>query len=368
MPPKRRELSALVAARLETCRLKIQQKPVQGYLVTNPVDQLYLTGFDGEDGASLILPKQVYLLTDGRFAEEAARVAPWATAVIRRGGLAEAVAEVAKKHHLKKIGFDPAQTSVFLHAALRKAARLTRWVAMPDFTLELRTIKDTDEIRRIERAIDVAETAFRHTVKRLKVGMTEREVAAELLHQMIRRGASGSSFPIIVAAGAMSSLPHARAGDRPIRAESPILIDWGATVDHYRSDLTRVVFIRRIPPRFRRMYQHVLSAQQTGIEAIRPGVPMADVDAQARRVLKQVGMDKAFAHGLGHGIGLDIHESPRLSARAKGVLAPGMVVTVEPGVYFPGIGGIRIEDDVLVTEGGHRVLTRLPKDLDSTVI
>jgi Xaa-Pro aminopeptidase len=205
-------------------------------------------------------------------------------------------------------------------------------------------------------------------VKRIRIGMTERQLAAELLYQMLRRGASGASFPIIVAEGSASSLPHAQAGDRKIRVGSPVLIDWGALVDHYCSDLTRVIFIRKIPIRFRRMYQNVLAAQAAGIAAIRPGVPFEKVDAQARGVLKREGMDKAFSHGLGHGIGLDIHEAPRLSKKSKGDLKAGMVVTVEPGVYYPGLGGVRIEDDVLVTEDGCRLLTHLPKVLDEMIV
>jgi Xaa-Pro aminopeptidase len=198
--------------------------------------------------------------------------------------------------------------------------------------------------------------------------MTERELAAELGHEMARLGATEPSFPIIVAEGANAAFPHAVPGDRRLREGSAVLIDWGATVDHYRSDLTRVIFIRRIPPRFRRMYLSVLAAQREGIAAIKPGVRMCDVDGKARRVLKRAGMGRQFSHGLGHGIGLDIHEAPRLSAREKEPLEAGMVVTVEPGVYLPGIGGIRIEDDVLVTDTGQRALTSLPTEIDEMVV
>jgi len=368
VPSRIASAPSVIAQRLEVFRQKIQQKAADGYLVTNRVDQYYLTGFDGEDGGTLILPDAVYLLTDGRFAEEAQIQAPWAKAVIRTGSLAEAVAKVARRHRLDRIGLDPAHTTLASQTALRKACRGIRLVAMPGLIGPMREVKDAGEIAAITRAAEVAEAAFQHVIKRIRLGMTEKQLAAELLYQMLRRGASGSSFPIIVAEGAASSLPHARAGDRKIRAGSAVLIDWGAVVDHYCSDLTRVIFIRKIPPRFRRMYQHVLAAQQAGIEAVRPGAAFKKVDAQARGVLKRGGMAKAFSHGLGHGIGLDIHEAPRLSSKAEGVLKAGMVVTVEPGVYFPGLGGVRIEDDVLVTEDGCRVLTHLPKDLDQMIV
>lgn len=368
MPPRTPQASDVIADRLERLRQKMRQKAADGYLVSHRVDQYYLTGFDGEDGAALILPDRVYLLTDGRFAEEAEIFAPWARAVVRTGSLSEAIGKVVRRHRLERVGFDPTHTSVSFKAALTKACRPARLAARPGLVGQLREVKGPSEIAAIERAAEIAQAAFEHVIKRIRPGMTERQLAADLLHQMLRRGASGASFPIIVAEGPASSLPHARAGDRVIREGSAVLIDWGALVDHYCSDLTRVVFVRRIPARFRRMYAHVLAAQQAGIAAIRPGAGLKQVDAQARRVLQQAGMGKAFSHSLGHGIGLEIHEAPRLSQKAQGTLEAGMVVTVEPGVYFPGAGGVRIEDDVLVTQDGCRVLTHLPKDLDQMIV
>lgn len=343
-------------------------KGVDAYLVTNRRDQYYLTHFEGEDGAALILANHVYLITDGRFAEQAQISAPWARAIMRKGRLTEAIGKTVRKHRLDKVIFDPAEASMLLVSSLRKACRPSRLVAAAGLLTDMRQIKDSSEVQAIIRAAEVAEKAFSTVTRRIRPGMTERQVAADLLYEMLRLGASDASFPIIVAEGAASSLPHARAGDRKIHVGSAVLIDWGATVDHYRSDLTRVVFVRKIPPCFGRMYANVLAAQAVGIEAIRAGVAFADVDEKARRVLKRRGMDKAFSHGLGHGIGLDIHEAPRLAKQAKGVLQAGMVVTVEPGVYFPGVGGVRIEDDVLVTEDGCRVLTHLPKELEYMVV
>jgi len=363
-----RQPSPQIADRLRACRTKITQKALDGYLVTNRTDQYYLTDFNGEDGAALILRKRVVLLTDGRFAEEAARFAPWATAVVRTVSLSEALGRLARRHRPGRIGFDPGRITVKLHTAVRRAVRPAKLVAVPGLVEGLRLIKDATEVAALTRAVRIAESAFKSVIGRLRLGTTERQLAAALQHEMIRRGASEASFPIVVAEGARSSLPHAVPGDRRIRAGSAVLIDWGAVVGGYCSDLTRVVFVHRIPPRFRRMYENVYAAQAEAIQAIRPGVRMCDVDARARRRLERASLGRRFSHGLGHGIGLDVHEAPRLAKRVIEPLEAGMVVTVEPGVYLPDVGGVRIEDDVLVTRSGCRVLSRLPKDLGSMVI
>jgi Xaa-Pro aminopeptidase len=365
---KSRKPPAHIAARLQACRAKIQQKSLDGYLVTNTKDQLYLTGFDGEDGAVLILPGTVYLLTDGRFEEAAERQAPWAKAVIRKKSIAKVLNQLLRKHHVDRLGFQPNEVTVAEHKTFRRELKPVRLIALPKVTRELRLYKDQQEVSAIQKALRVGESAFQAVLDRIRPGMTERQVAALLLYEMLDRGASGAAFPSIVAAGPSSSQPHARPGNRKIKEGQPLLIDWGATVGHYNGDLTRVVFIRRIPPRFRRLYEQVLEAQTKAIEAVRPGVRMADVDAVARNHLQKADLARYFAHSLGHGLGLDVHEAPSVAPRVEQILKPGMVITVEPGVYFPGKGGIRIEDDVLVTERGHRVLSNLPKGLEAATL
>ncbi len=354
--------------RLQACREGIRLKGLDALLVTNRVDQFYLTEFDGEDGAALVLPSRVCLLTDGRFAEEAGKKTPWATVVVRTGSLKDARASLTRRYRIRKLGVQPEHMTVADLGTFRKAVAPTKLRPLPRIVSSLRLRKDETETAAIREAIRIAETAFRTVIRRMRLGMTERDIAAELVFEMTRLGASGASFPTIVAEGPNSSLPHAKPGDRRIRVGSAVLIDWGAIAGGYCSDLTRVVFIRRIPPRFRRMYESVLAAQLEAIRAVAPGVRMCDVDARARRRLTKAGMGRRFTHGLGHGLGLDIHEAPRLARRVTDRLEPGIVVTVEPGVYFPGIGGVRIEDDVLVTEAGATVLTSLPKDLDAMVV
>ena len=246
-----------ITARLQACRTRIQQKGLDGYLVTRRTDQYYLTGFDGEDGAVLLLPRQVILVTDGRFREAAARTAPWAKAIIREDTLAKTVARLLKRHRLERIGFDPDHLTVRQHAGFRKEIRPARLVSLPGVTEQLRLIKDETEVTALREAIRIAESAFRTVIRQLRPGTTERQLAAALLFEMQREGAEGASFPIIVAEGPNSSLPHAVPGDRPIKRGSAVLIDWGAVYRGYCSDLTRVVFIHRIPPRFRRLYEHV---------------------------------------------------------------------------------------------------------------
>lgn len=364
---RRREPPAHLADRLSACRAKIHQKSLDGYLVTNRKDQFYLTGFAGEDGAALILPRTVYLLTDGRFKEEAA-AAPWANAVIRDGPLHEAVARVVRRHRISRLGFQPEALTVAQHRLFGRTIRPARLTALPSAVGRLRLIKDPTEVKAVEEAIRVAEEAFNAVRRRIRIGMTERELAARLHHGMVSRGASDASFPIIVAEGPNAARPHATPGDRRFKAGSAVLVDWGATVDHYHSDLTRVLFIRRIPPRFRRIYEHVLAAQRAAIDAVRPGARMCDVDGRARKLLAGARLGRHFSHGLGHGLGLDVHEPPRVSTRVTDPLEPGMLITVEPGVYLSGFGGVRIEDDVLVTEDGARVLSTLTRDIDRMVV
>jgi len=314
-------------------------------------------------GAVLVTPRRVYLITDGRFDEAADAEAPWAVKLVRKTGLPAAAVRLIKRLDLKTVGVQREHICLEMYEALRSRLRPRRLVAAPAIVARLRVCKDAQEVEHLRRAVRVAQAAFRAAVRALRVGMSEGQLAARLEFEMRRRGASRASFPIIVAADANSSRPHARAGDRPIRAGGAVLLDWGAQVGGYCSDLTRMLFIGRIPPRFGRLYRVVREAQRRAIETIRPGVRMCEVDAAARSYIAKAGLGAYFVHSLGHGLGLEVHEAPRLDRRSKDRLEPGMVFTVEPGVYLPGVGGVRIEDDVLVTADGCEVLSDLPKDM-----
>jgi Xaa-Pro aminopeptidase len=337
-------------------------------LVTNRADQYYLTGFDGEDGAALITPRDVHIMTDARFDETLQRQAPWARKHDRKNGLPEIVARCCRSARVCKVAVQGEHIAVNTLAAFRRSAGSIRFVLGPPIVAGLRLVKDRTELRHIRQAVAIAEAAFKALRRNIRVGMTEIEVAARLEFEMKNRGSQNPSFRTIVAEGPNAALPHAEPGSRRIKAGSAILVDWGATSHYYCSDLTRMIFVGTIPPRLKCVYQIVLEAQERAIAAIRPGVKARDIDHIARDHITGQGYGKQFGHGLGHGIGLDIHEAPRVRRSVDDVLEPGMVVTVEPGIYLPRVGGIRIEDDVLITARGHEVLTSLNKSIRSAIL
>ncbi len=357
-----------IAVRLKRLRSQLREVRAAAVLLTDPIDVGYFSGFTGEDSYLLVAGRSSVLLTDGRFTEQAGDECPCATVFTRKKAqkMGEAIAAVAKRRRLEHVVYVPASITVAIQKSLAKSLRAAkvRFTAAKADPALLRQVKDDSEIAAIRRAVRCAEAAWKITTAWMTPGMTERQVAAKLDYEMMRRGASGPAFETIVAAGPRSSLPHARPTDRRIRRRDMVLFDWGALVDSYRSDLTRVVFIGTVPPRFSTVYALVLAAQQAGIAALSAGKTGREVDAAARKVIADGGYGERFVHSLGHGLGRMTHERPVLGTTAKAVLEAGMVVTVEPGIYLPGAGGIRIEDDCLVTDSGRRVLSSLPKDLE----
>lgn len=363
-----KKASPIIANRIKRCRAAMAKKKIAAYLLTNRADHYYLAGFSGEDSALLVTRKDVWVISDGRFEESIRKECPWARVSLRNGLLPAEIGAVCRRARLKTVAVQTDHLTLDDHAAIRKAARPVRLVSGPPIVNDMRIRKDGDELRVLGRAIKVAEEAFAATRRSIRVGQTEQEMAARLEYEMAKRGSAGPAFPSIVAEGPSAALPHAVPGKRKIRQGSAILFDWGATVGFYRSDLTRMVFVGRIPPKIRTIYDIVLQAQKLAIAAIRPGERMCDVDAVARDYIADAGYGKQFGHGLGHGLGIDVHEAPSLSWRSDQRLEAGMVVTVEPGIYLPGVGGVRIEDDVLVTPKGHKILTHFAKDIESAVV
>ncbi|MFW6032513.1 MAG: M24 family metallopeptidase [Phycisphaeraceae bacterium] len=356
--------------RVKNLQQRLQDSPAGALLVTNPRDIRYLTGFLGDDSWALVRQNagKVDILSDFRFEQEIQREAPHARAVIRKKGLVEELARLLDRTKIEKIGLQEDHVSVALRKKLVKQLGARRLAELDDGLLEQRSVKDEPELKLIRRALRIQEQAFEETLEFIEPGRTEQEVAAYLEYRMRVLGADGPSFHTIVAADASASLPHAVPGKKKIRKGSTVLIDWGARYQGYCSDLTRVVGVGAMKAKVRETYQIVLDAQQAAIDAVEPGRPLAEIDGVARDIIRKAGYGKQFGHSLGHGIGLDVHEQPTLSPRSEGELRPGQVVTVEPGIYLPGVGGVRIEDDVLVTEKGCRVLSRLPKGLESAMI
>ncbi len=334
-------------------------------LITRVEDVAYLSGFTGEDSCLLLVGRGAgVLITDGRYDQQARRECPDLEVLIRTGPMGSAIAAAARDHGVKRLGFQGGHVPVLFSEKL--AGLLDDVVVTPvgENVAELRKVKDDDEIRAIRKAVRIAERAFRELIAPgadALVGRREREIAAELDYRMRLAGADGASFETIVAAGAHASLPHYRPGGARVKADQAVLIDWGASVEGYVSDLTRVLLPGRIPPKLIEAYEVVRLAQAAGIAAVRPGVCSKSADAAAREVIEASAFRGTFRHGLGHGIGRDVHESPALSPRSDARLRKGMVVTVEPGVYLPGVGGIRIEDDVLVTGDGAKRLSTLAR-------
>jgi Xaa-Pro aminopeptidase len=358
--------------RLRQLQHRLRKRRLPALLITNPADIRYLTGFVGHDSWALVKTsaRKAHILTDFRFQEQVAREAPDAVAHIRKRGLTDELLRLADDLSLTHIALQRDHVTLGMLRALETKIPRPRFRGIDEGLPAQRAVKDDAEIALIRKALDIQQRAFQILIGQLKPGMTEFALAARLEYEMRRLGADGVSFPSIVAADANASLPHAIPGPRKIRQGGILLIDWGARYGGYCSDLTRVVALGKMPPKMREIYSIVLDAQMLAIAAIKPGVRLTDIDAVARKHIEKHGYGECFGHGLGHGIGLDIHEQPTLSHRAKrnAVLEIGHVVTVEPGIYLPGVGGVRIEDDVLVTPRGHRVLSHLPKTLDSAIV
>ncbi len=344
------------------------RKKLDAFLINFPQDTRYLTGFSGEDSWMVVTPRSVTLLSDRRFEEELAVHTPYVKAVMRKKSLASELGQMVRRHRVRALGIQSEHMTLATQKAITKEVPSRILKTTFDWLVEQRSVKDVAEVEIIRQAAQIQEQAFGRMLKKIKAGMTEKQVCAILEFEMKSLGADGPSFSTIIAAGPNSSIPHYRPGEVKIERNQPLLVDFGAVYKGYCSDMTRVVVLGRFPAKIREIYKIVREAMLAGIAAVRPGANLKEVDAAARKIIQKAGYGKQFGHGLGHGIGLEIHEEPRLSWLAKGRLKPGQVVTVEPGIYLPGLGGVRLEDDLLVTESGHRNLCSLPTDLESAMI
>ena len=365
---KGRGPSPIISKRIARCRRQMKKHRIGSFLVSKRTDLFYLTGFTGEDSAVLLTPRDVHVISDGRFDEAINQECPWVTKWLRKLTLEMEIASVCKKLKIRSLAVQPELMTLGSAAEIKKNNKAVRIVHAPPIVSDMRLTKDPTELASIGKAIRVAQDAFMAMRASIRIGQTEKELAARLEYEMQRRGSSGVAFPTICAEGSNGALPHAHPGRRKVKNGSAILFDWGACVGGYTSDLTRMVFVGSIPRKIGEVYRVVLEAQKRAIAAVRAGKRMCDVDAVARSFIADAGYGEAFNHGLGHGMGLDVHEAPRLSWQSKDKMKAGSVVTVEPGIYLPGVGGVRIADDVLITPTGHRVLTRLSRKLEDAVI
>ncbi len=333
-------------------------------LITSPENRRYLSGFSAHDmglqesaGALLITRHENILLTDGRYKIQAEQEANGWRIEIYKKGLAARLGEIAKEIVLKRIGFEPASVTCATMKRLKTSLKDTEFVDMPPKIEKMRALKHGHEIEAIQRAVAVAEEVFNHIWETMEPGCTEREVAWEIVRQLGEKS-EGPSFPPIVASGPNAALPHAVPTDRVIQPGETVIIDMGAIVDGYCSDMTRTIIPGGDPSKeIKHAYTTVKKAQSVAQECIMAGMTGKEADAVARKVIKRAGLGKYFVHSLGHGVGLAVHEAPSLSPRSRKKLRSGMVVTVEPGVYIEGVCGIRLENMGLIEEHGLRVLS-----------
>ena len=336
---------------------------IDALLVTAPPNVRYLSGFTGDNGNLLIHAGGALLFTDPRFAIQAKQEAGCRIR-ISKGPLAADVLGTVRTLGLRRIGYDPAHTTCAYAEALKAKLPLRSSLEpVAGWIEELRMIKSAAEVELIRRSVETNSRAFEQAVSRFRAGMKELDLAAEVEYRMRRLGAEKPSFETIVAAGRRSALPHAQPTAAKIERGNLVIVDMGAFENGYASDMTRMLFVGTPPARVKRTYRAVLEAQLAAITAVHPGARTAAVDGAARQVLRKHGLDRFFVHSTGHGLGLEIHEPPRVGKRDKSRLQAGMAITIEPGVYLEDWGGIRIEDTVVVTETGCRILTPTPKEL-----
>jgi Xaa-Pro aminopeptidase len=374
---------AYLQVRHQALRAALDQLGLDGMLLTTPADLSFLTDFTGEDSIGLFTREGAFwFVTDFRYKQQAKEEVGWMELHVREADMADALAKVLRQSKARKIGFEANGATVGQMRAIERAletgkkaaaanggAAKIELVPVEDVLLTLRKVKDDHEVALIRKAVAVAEEAYNAVRDEIKVGQTESYLAALLGFEMRCRGATGTSFETIVASGAASALPHYRPQERGLLKDSILLIDWGGVVGGYCSDMTRTLAIGNVPARMKEAFKAVYEAQKAAVAVLRPGVMTMNADRAARDVIERAGFGEYFGHGLGHGIGRQIHELPSLrNTGGDEELRPGMVVTVEPGIYIPGLGGVRIEDDVLITHSGCEVLSTLDRSFEANHI
>jgi Xaa-Pro aminopeptidase len=354
----------LYAKRTRNLERALAQLKIDSILLTHLHNIRYLSGFTGSNGLLLSIRGRRTLFTDGRYTEQAGQETHGAKVVIAKGGLAQEAAKQIASAKISRLGFEADRLSVSAHDALRKSlSKSVKLVPTVSVVDRIRMVKDEHELALIREAVILGSDLLTPAIETIRPGIRETEVAAEIEYAARRWGAEGMSFETIVAAGTRSALPHGRASNALIPKRGFVIFDSGVILHGYCSDMTRTVHVGSVPKRSKEIYEAVLEAQEAAVDAVAPGVTAGQVDFAARSELKKAKLDRYFIHSTGHGVGMEIHEQPRIAREQSEVLKPGMVITIEPGVYLPGEGGVRIEDMVVVTERGHQVLTLATKEL-----
>ena len=349
--------------RLTKLREILTTEGLDAILITQPENRRYLSGFTGSAGVLLISQEQAVLATDFRYYEQVEKQAPDFQLAEVKDEFKTVLPELVQQLGAKRVGFESAHLTVDQHREWQEVVEGFGLATTKELVTRMRAVKDEDELSRIKKAIALADQAIARIVGFIEPGMTEKEVAWELEVFMRTHGAEKLAFDIIVGSGPNGAMPHASASERVIQAGEPIVIDMGAMVGGYNSDLTRTICAGRPDDKFREIYDIVLEAQLAAEQSIRPGMQGKQADDIARQVIEKAGYGENYGHGLGHGVGLAVHEKPGVGRLSEDVLEPGMVFTVEPGIYLPGWGGVRIEDIVVMREDGVEVLTQASKEI-----
>ncbi len=352
----------MTMGKLESVRTYLKDHEIDALLVTSSYNLRYMTGFTGSSGLALISQEDAWFITDFRYTEQASQQVKGYTIVEQEGSAAHEVNKQLEQANIQTLAFEEDYVSFATYQQYKRMFNI-QLVPISGMMEDLRLIKTPDEIEILKDAAKIADQTFEHITQFIRPGMTEIEVSNELEMHMRSLGATSSSFDIIVASGYRSALPHGVASDKVIENGELVTMDFGALYNGYVSDITRTVAVGEISDELREIYDTVLTAQKLGVEHIRPGMTGKEADALTRDYITEKGYGEYFGHSTGHGIGLEVHEGPRLSVASDTVLTKGMAVTVEPGIYIPSVGGCRIEDDLIITENGNERLTTSSKEL-----
>ncbi|MBD8497748.1 M24 family metallopeptidase [Paenibacillus arenosi] len=350
-------------ARVERLRKELEQRGLEGIWIASEYNRRYMTGFTGSAGYVFITADRAVLLTDFRYMTQAPEQATGFEVLEHAPKVTDTLASLLKEAGISRIAFEQDHMSYGVYAKYAEALDGIEFVPVSGLVEQLRMVKDENELAIMREAADLADRTFSHILTFIKPGISEMDVALEMEYFMRKHGATSSSFDTIVASGERSALPHGVASDRIIGTNEFVKLDFGAYYKGYCSDITRTIVVGEPTDRHREIYNIVLEAQLHALEYIRPGMTGREADALARDIIVKHGYGPQFGHSLGHGLGMEVHEYPRLAMSDNTVLTPGMTVTVEPGIYIPGFGGVRIEDDIVITENGIEIITHSTKQL-----
>lgn len=349
-------------SRVQKIREQLHTWKADGIFIESSINRRYLSGFTGTAGALFITERDAFFLTDFRYVEQAKSQCEGFEVIEQKSNIYEEAGKLVEKTGVRRLLFEKEHITYASFQLLEQNIQ-AHLIPNSGAVEKIRLYKDESELALIKEAALIADQAFEHITKEIKPGVTELDISNELEFFMRKRGASSSSFDIIVASGYRSALPHGVASNKVIESGDLVTMDYGAYYKGYCSDMTRTVAVGEPSEGLRKIYQCVYEAQVKAVDKIKPGMTGKEADNIARKHIHQQGYGAFFGHGLGHGLGMEVHEEPRLSPKGSQTLEPGMVVTVEPGIYVPDVGGTRIEDDIIITETGNERLTHSPKEL-----